>query len=243
MYNLEEVTLKASRSNDVKNRRLHFFSSKFSIYFSWIFINLGISANGVTSIFFLTGLAGAILFSYENLVAVVIAYSLWRLHIIFDICDGEVARFTQKFSINGAYWDYMIHSIIYPITYSSICISLFYKFSDINFLIIAVFGSIVVSQLLAVKNNYYRAMLFNRLRLNIKQSESKRSHTNAFIINISSSLLNFEGFLFFYTLSKFFLIESSEYLLLLVFYSASFFLQSVVKFYLFSKYGFYQRKS
>ena len=186
MFTLSDVKLKSKRGgNDENHKRLYFFASHFSIYFSWVFINLRLSADFVTGIFFVTGLLGAVLFLYGDPLISLIAYGLWRLHIIFDLCDGEVARFTQKFSINGAYWDYTIHSVLYPLTYASICFALYKKFNNDTFLILAAFGSIIVSQTLSVKNNYYRAMLFNGDQIDNSQSASQASALKAYVINIS----------------------------------------------------------
>ena len=243
MYTLKEVREKGKRKNDKMNRRLHFFASNFSILFSWVFVNLKISANGVTAIFFITGLLSSILFSTGGIMMSIVAYSLWRLHIIFDICDGEVARFTQKFSINGAYWDYMIHSILYPATYISILFSLYIKFSDVNFLYLGMVGSILISQILAVKNNYYRAMLFNGNELNIKKSSNKRSALRSYVTILLTTFLGFEGFLFIYTISLLFNLSNLFYLLFIVFYLVSLSSQTFIKFVLFSRKGFYERKS
>lgn len=243
MYTLSEVKQRGIRENNIKNKRLHFFASNFSIYFSWIFINLNISANGVTIIFFLTGLLGAISFTFYSYGFVLLGYFLWRMHILFDICDGEVARFTQKFSINGAYWDYMIHSILYPLTFVAISTALFFKFDDVNFLLLGLLGSIVVSQTLAVKNNYYRAMLFNNLTLDKTKGVNTQSKLKFLIFNTATLLLNFEGFLFFHVIFTLLDVSSSIYIGFLIFYIIGFLLQFLVKFYLFSKNGYYNKKS
>ena len=183
------------------------------------------------------------LFSYSDPVFVIIAYSLWRLHIIFDICDGEVARFTQKFSINGAYWDYMIHSVLYPLTYASICFALYKKFNNDTFLILAAFGSIIVSQTLSVKNNYYRAMLFNGDQIDNSQSASQASALKAYVINFSVGLFNFEGFLLAYLVLSLVGSSSEIYLSFVAIYTLSLALQVFIKFILFTRKGFYTRRS
>ena len=225
------------------NRRLHFFGANFSIYFSWIFINLGLNANKVTFIFFITGALGSVLFAVNDISFSILAYALWRLHIIFDICDGEVARFDQKFSINGAYWDYMIHSVLYPVTYISIMFSLYTKFGDLLFLYLGLIGSVIISQTLSVKNNYYRAMLFNRKKLDNDQSSNKRSSFWSYAVIIFTSLIGFEGFLFFYVASLFVNFGMSFYLIMTIFYLLSLFSQSLLKFVFFSRNGYYQRKT
>lgn len=243
MIKLSDTKRKSARKNDQKNKRLHFFASKFSIYFSWVFINLGLNANQVTGVFFLTGLASSLSFFGSGPLFAVIGYVLWRLHIIFDLCDGDVARYTQKFSINGAYWDYMIHSLLYPLTFISIMVSLYNEFSDIGFLYLGIFGSLVVSLMQAVKNNYYRAMLFNKVDFDVKKGESKASALKASVVNIFVGSLNFEGFLLAYTLSTYFQVSALTYVAGALFYICSFFSQSLLKFVLFSKNGFCMRRS
>ncbi len=243
MIKLCDVKRKSARKNDQKNKRLHFFASKFSIYFSWVFINLGLNANQVTGVFFLTGLASSLSFFGQSPLFAVIGYALWRLHIIFDLCDGDVARYTQKFSINGAYWDYMIHALLYPLTFISIMVSLYNEFSNIGFLYLGIFGSLIVSLMQAVKNNYYRAMLFNKVELDVKKAESKASPFKASVINVFVGFLNFEGFLLAYTLSIYFHFSASIYIIGGIFYIFSFCAQILLKFILFSKKGFYERRA
>lgn len=235
MIGLDEVKLKAKRRNDENNRKLHFIGSLFSIYFSWIFINCRLSPNSVTGIFFLTGLCSVILFSYSDLLFIVIAYILWRLHIIFDICDGEVARFTKKFSINGAYWDYMIHAILYPAVYASICYSLSKKFNDDSFLILALFGSIILSQTLSVKNNYYRAMLFDNQKIDNSPKKSKPNSLRYRLLNLFIGLISIEGFLLFYVILSATTFLKEVYFISIILFTISFLLQVIVKFILFSR--------
>ena len=243
MISLEEVKLKGRKRNEVKNKRLHFFGSLFSIYFSWLFINCRLSANAVTGLFFLTGLCSTAFFLNSDLVFVIIGYSLWRLHIIFDICDGEVARFTKKFSINGAYWDYMIHSILYPLVYVSICFAMYEKFDDIKFLILALFGSIVVSQTLSVKNNYYRAMLFNNEKLDKISSTKKTSLLGNRLISLFIGSLSIEGFLLIYVILSILEVPKEIYLITFCLFTTTFLLQVLVKFILFSKKIFHIKRN
>ena len=236
MISLNEVKLKAKRHNDESNKKLYFFASFFSIYLSWIFINLRISPNVVTGIFFLTGLGSAASFLYSSdLMFIMIGYSLWRLHIIIDLCDGEVARFEKKFSFNGAYWDYMIHSVLNPLTYGSICFATYRKFDDDIFLILALFGSIIVSQTLSVKNNYYRAMLFNDEKLQKTSNTTKASPLKNRLMNFFINLLSFEGFLLTYIILSILSVNKEFYLIALFLYTVIFLFFVLFKFILFSK--------
>lgn len=158
---LSEVKEKCKRKNAEANNKLHWFASKFSIYFSYFFIRLKFSADQVTIMFFLIGLLGSVFYSFNSLVYTILGYVLFRLHIIIDMSDGDVARFNKSFSIRGAYWDAVIHSIVNPLYYVSISYSFFIQFDNEIFLILGAFMGISSSVLMAVKNNYYKAMLFN----------------------------------------------------------------------------------
>lgn len=234
MISLKEIKLKSKRNNDKDNKKLFFFGSLFAIYFSWIFINLNINANKVTVIFFLTGIASVAFFFNSDPVYVVIAFILWRLHIIFDICDGQVARFTKKFSPNGAYWDYMIHSLLFPLVFAAICFAMYKKFDDNLFLIIALFGSVVVSQILSVKNNYYRAMLFNNEKLEKNSKSKKVSPLKNRFLSLLVELLSIDGLLFIYLIFSLFDISKQIYFIMFILYIINFLLLVLVKFILFS---------
>ena len=126
--------------------------------------------------------------------------------MIIDLCDGEVARYTQSFSINGAYWDFMIHSILYPLYFINICIVQFYRFDQIIYLFIGIFGSLIVSLMFAVKNNYFRAMFANNYSLSEYKEKTKnkniKSLKNRFFVYFSD-LFGFEGFLILFCVVQF----------------------------------------
>ena len=243
MISLEEVKIKSARNNAESNNRLHFFSSKLSIYFSWVFINMGMTANQVTALFFSVGLVGSFMFLSFELTYILIGYVAWRLHVLIDICDGDVARFNKQSSINGSYWDYMIHSLLYPMYFGTISYALFVKFNSIEFLVVGLFGSIIVSQLLSVKNNYYRAMLFSGMKLDLSLGKNKQTGKKFLVKSAIQSVLSFEGFLITYLAASMCGAGSDIFIALLVFYTFIFLLIVVVKFYLFSKQGFYERRS
>lgn len=244
-YSLSEVIAKSRRANAAENKNLHPFASRLSIYFSWIFINIGLTPNQVTGLFFLAGLIGALVLLFNSWVAIIISYLLFRLHIIIDVSDGEVARFTKKFSINGSYWDSMIHAFLYPTFFICMCIAQFYAFDDTDFLIMAAVGGIIVSLKLSVKNNYYRAMLFNKKPLSDFKSKTdalpKRGIKFKLFSFISESL-SFEGLYIGYMIA-FFLQETLYFKVLFVFYLLAFSLIVLVKFYQLSTKGFYVTRS
>ena len=105
MYSFKDIKEKIKNDRNPSHDIVFYFGTKFSIYFSWLFINLGLSPNFITGVFFLVGLIGALMILTSipyNPLIIIVSYILWRLHMIIELCDGEDARYTQSISINGA---------------------------------------------------------------------------------------------------------------------------------------------
>ena len=113
----KEVVNRCKRRNNEAMEKLFWFSSKISIHFSYLLIRLGVSADQATILFFLVGLTGSFMYIFESPLLTFLGYVFWRLHVIIDMSDGDLARFNQSFSIRGAYWDAVIHSILNPLYY------------------------------------------------------------------------------------------------------------------------------
>ena len=195
MVSFREVKERIVRTDAVDNNRLHWFSSKFSVLFSFIFINMRISADFATIIFFITGMLGVISFSIDKISYSILGYLLFRLHIIIDMVDGNIARFNNSYSIRGAYWDAVIHSILNPLFYIATCYSMFLQYDNIDFLIISPFIALSSSVLMSVKNNYYKAQYQNYIINQKKDLRPKELTINFKIMFFLSELLSIEGFL------------------------------------------------
>ena len=93
----------ANRAND------GFFSvfvlRKFSKLFTWAAVRLRVSPNQITLISFAIGLLSAYEFSRGDFWSIFTGAILLQLSIIVDCVDGELARYTRKFSQLGAWLD------------------------------------------------------------------------------------------------------------------------------------------
>jgi hypothetical protein len=102
--NIARLRLKmANRAND------GFFSvfvlRKFSKLFTWAAVRLKMTPNQVTLISFAVGLLSAYAFSRGTFWTIFAGAILLQLSIIIDCADGELARYTRKFSGLGAWLD------------------------------------------------------------------------------------------------------------------------------------------
>jgi hypothetical protein len=85
------------------------FVRRFSIYITWLFVRIGISANTTTLFTILCGLTGVILCIPHIFWLNVIGVCLLMLDVVFDCVDGEIARWTKKSSLQGFYLDLAGH--------------------------------------------------------------------------------------------------------------------------------------
>ena len=101
---MERVRLSmANRAND------GFFSvfvlRKFSKILTWVAVRIGATPNQVTLVSFAIGLYSAYSFSRGTFIGALSGALLLQLSIIVDCVDGELARYTRRFSKLGAWLD------------------------------------------------------------------------------------------------------------------------------------------
>jgi hypothetical protein len=93
----------ANRAND------GFFSvyvlRRFSKVLTWVAVKIGATPNQVTIASFAIGLYAAYLFAQGDFWSILIGAVLLQVSIIVDCVDGELARYTRKFSELGAWLD------------------------------------------------------------------------------------------------------------------------------------------
>ncbi|MBN2070041.1 MAG: CDP-alcohol phosphatidyltransferase family protein [Candidatus Krumholzibacteriota bacterium] len=103
------------RDNFDDNQRTMGSAARISIYFTRLFLMMKMSANQVTWLFTFLGTVGALCFLSPGVAGAAAGYILYRLHVIVDVSDGEVARYRDTFSPFGAYLDYLTHYFVYNI--------------------------------------------------------------------------------------------------------------------------------
>ena len=102
--NMGRVRLRmANRAND--GFFSVFFLRKFSKLLTWVAVKVGATPNQVTLISFAIGLYSAYSFSLGGFWNLFLGAVLLQLSIIVDCVDGELARYTRKFSQLGAWLD------------------------------------------------------------------------------------------------------------------------------------------
>ena len=82
---------------------------KISPYLTRILLRLNFSPNAVTWLMILTGLSAALSLLIPGLLGVVLALVLGQLQMLWDCCDGEIARWRKQFSPAGIFLDKLGH--------------------------------------------------------------------------------------------------------------------------------------
>lgn len=212
MIDFDKFKKLTKRKNNSSFVKTWYFSSLFSKHVSYILFKMGFSANSATILFFFVGLIGSLLVLFNNSWAILISYAFFRLHLLIDLSDGDLARYYKTYSIKGAYMDFMIHSLIYPLYIIFYSIIVYINFENIFFLYSGIFLSLLMSLILSSKNNYFRALFQNGIHKDDFISKFKirldlNSKFKNYLINIITDIISIEGFIFFNVLIYFFQME------------------------------------
>ena len=76
-----------------------------------LLLRTSISANGVTALMILTGMGAALALLIPGLPGVLLAALLGQLQMLWDCCDGEVARWRRTSSPKGVFLDRVGHYV------------------------------------------------------------------------------------------------------------------------------------
>ena len=93
---------------------------KLSIYITWLFLKLNISPHIATLIFSVTGVISCVSFAVGGKLSFIIGALLLQLWYLLDHVDGEIARYIDKVTISGIFFDKIGHYIVHPLVFLSI---------------------------------------------------------------------------------------------------------------------------
>ena len=143
-----------------------------SIYFTKVFIRLGVSANQVTLVSLGMGIMIAVLIGLGEPLFMLIAGILFYILQVLDCSDGEIARYHRRQSYTGFYLDRMVHAIVYPVVFSAAGISVFKHTGIIWDIIIAMIAASSFLLLRISRSYIYSSPLESILYSKVKPMES-----------------------------------------------------------------------
>ncbi len=113
------------RKSDKDDPWLYFVVRPISFYPTWLFLKLGISANQTTYIGLIIGVIGCIFLASGSYWAIIAGAVLVNIRFLFDVVDGNVARYTNSCTKYGHYIDGITTYIMVPLTFITIGIGVF----------------------------------------------------------------------------------------------------------------------
>ncbi|MFA5336857.1 MAG: CDP-alcohol phosphatidyltransferase family protein [Candidatus Omnitrophota bacterium] len=120
---LREICQASRKAGD--NWHMKNISRPVSIYITRIFVATPLTGNQITVIFVIMGFCASILFLRGTPVFVLLGSLMLQLWYIFDMVDGEVARYKKQASITGVYFDRITHYIVHPCIFFCIGMGLY----------------------------------------------------------------------------------------------------------------------
>lgn len=120
-----ERTLLRSLKGELEGFVDRYFNRKMSAAMTRLFLRMGLSANAVTIVSIVTGLAAAACFAVGTYAAGVIGALLFQLSSVIDCCDGEVARVTFTESPFGERLDLVGDNLVHAAIFAGIAWAVF----------------------------------------------------------------------------------------------------------------------
>lgn len=115
----------------------YYFMRKISFFFTWLFLNLGFSANQVTFLQILAGILGSIFLAFKSIKFLLLGIFFLQLGFLFDNIDGEIARYRKEVSLTGKYLDTIGHEIVVPLMYFMLAVGSYLR---TDFFPVLIFG-------------------------------------------------------------------------------------------------------
>lgn len=95
-----------------------FFARVLAPPVAWLALKLGLSADAVTFLSVLSGVAGALAFACPEVRALWMAVSLLQISYLLDCVDGDVARARGTSSVDGYLRDTLRHYLMNPLVFA-----------------------------------------------------------------------------------------------------------------------------
>jgi phosphatidylglycerophosphate synthase len=139
---------------------------KVNIYFTWLLLRTKITPNQVTLLSMFFGLFACVFLTMSSWYPIV-GVALFQLWFIFDIVDGDIARYRKICSMSGAFLDRLNTAIVDPLMYASLAYGTYLRLDNIDVLF---FGFSAAISILLFK------MVFAYLHVAILEPIMHRKH-------------------------------------------------------------------
>ena len=137
MESIRELRKKVAKSGKSHHAPTHdIVVRRISIYLTWLLLHTRISANGVTLMQILVGVAGGLLLIASSHPVNFLGILLLQLGYVLDCSDGEVARYRNQSSVRGIFLDLIGHEIVIPMMYMGLALGEFQRMGRMEVLLL-----------------------------------------------------------------------------------------------------------
>ncbi|MCI0694910.1 CDP-alcohol phosphatidyltransferase family protein [candidate division KSB1 bacterium] len=142
----------------------YYFIRPLSLYVTYIALRLGLTANQVTVLQTLVGLAGATFLAFPSTAMAITGIFLLQFGFVLDNVDGEVARFRRQVSITGKFLDTIGHELVIPSMYFALGVSTYFRLGHFETIILGFLVGLF-SLRLDIATMYHEAAQFIETKL------------------------------------------------------------------------------
>ena len=183
MANNKKVTYRGMRlrqKHDLKSNKIvnSIYRNNFSTFIAYIFVKLGISPNAITISNFFVCIFGFIFASIGTFPYIFVGLFLFILFMTLDYTDGEVARATNKQSLEGLHFEFMQDYIYYCCLGIGLGIGLFRLYQSEIYLYL---GFLLTFTLIVeyattslLKSISRKGVIDNKIKMNISDSKFQK---------------------------------------------------------------------
>lgn len=139
---------------------------------TWLLLHTPISANGVTLISFIIGMAACLVFSFGTNAAMLAAATLLQIWYLFDHVDGQIARYRRESSLTGIFFDYITHHIIHISIFIGIGWGVYLLSSDVMFILAGIITGLNILVLNIVYDCEYKTFFHAMVKKIVPKSDA-----------------------------------------------------------------------
>ncbi len=181
-----EVKRLARRANHEDNQRTMFFASRVSIYITYLLSRTRASANGVTYVFSVVGILSSIAVYLPYYWTPLLGFLLYRIHVVLDVVDGELARYRKTCSPVGAYLDYLTHYLVYSTAAFGCGVHFYLVWGGVSSICLGFAITIGLVMNMASKDCWYRANYGKNEIVEGKERVWKQRRITLFVVKVCS---------------------------------------------------------
>jgi|TARA_B100000787_G_scaffold19947_1_gene13706 hypothetical protein len=187
LENIQELRLKCQERPEKVNLKLSkYLYRPISIYITYIFLKLSISANFVTLLSILITFLGSFFLLNGGMVNLTIGFFCFWLFYLLDFCDGEIARYNNANSLTGHFFELIAHYIVNILFFLSIGITFYMMTNNFYYLIFSGLG-VIGDNIIKLKDAViWQTICVERLRLTSRNDTSKEEQ-NKYQVDIDDT--------------------------------------------------------